>query len=143
MNLAQNIRQMKKLAIAMITLTIGFVSMSFINKTITKTNEVEEVVIPSNNSDEDVKEIIDNKCYGCHYSDSKNKKGRKKLSFDTLGELSTYKQIGKYEDIIETVIESEMPPKKYIAKHSDKALTSNEKKILIAWATAKGEELAK
>ena len=140
---------MKKVAIAIITLTVGFASMSFINKT-DSTTKVSENISDSVNiynqeitPEKEVKGIIDNKCYGCHNSESKNKKGRKKLSFDTLDNLSTYKQIGKYEGVLETVLESEMPPEKYIAKHADKALTSNEKEVLIAWAKAKGEELTK
>ncbi|MCK5908137.1 MAG: heme-binding domain-containing protein [Flavobacteriales bacterium] len=136
---------MKKLAIAIITLTIGFVSMSFINNTVSISSEVNKAMITTENGnpDNEAKAIIENKCYGCHNSESKNKKGRKKLSFDTMDELSVYKQIGKYEGIHETILESEMPPKKFLAKYPDKALTSNEKEVLIAWAKAKGEELTK
>ena len=140
---------MKKITLAVTALTISFVSMSFIIKTdstIKKidNNSVSISIYDQNvNQSEEVKGIIDSKCYGCHYSESKNKKGRKKLSFDTLKDLSTYKQIGKYEGILETVLKNEMPPEKHIAKHADKALTSNEKEVLIAWAKSKGEELTK
>ena len=140
---------MKKTTFAVLVLTIGFVSMSFINK-VDSTKELldnkpDSVIVYDQDitQSDEVKGIIDNKCYGCHNSESRNKKGRKKLSFDTLKDLSTYKQIGKYEGILETVLESEMPPEKYIAKHADKALTSNEKEVLIAWAKSKGEELTK
>ena len=136
---------MKKLAIITFTLTIGFVSMSFINNANSTTVEANKIVILSDNGNPDgeVNAIIDSKCYGCHNSESKNNKGRKKLSFDTMDKLSIYKQIGKYEGIHEAVLESEMPPKKFLAKYPDKALTSNEKEVLIAWAKSKGEELTK
>ena len=136
---------MKKLAIITFTLTIGFVSMSFINIANSTTVEANKIVILSDNGNPDgeVNAIIDSKCYGCHNSESKNNKGRKKLSFDTMDKLSIYKQIGKYEGIHEVVLESKMPPKKFLAKYPDKALTSNEKEVLIAWAKSKGEELTK
>ena len=135
---------MKKIALSLTVLAVGFVSMSFIENTDSTTKVADKVTIYSNNVvPEGAKEIIDNKCYGCHNSESKNKKGKKKLSFDTLDQLSTYKQIGKYEDIQESLSESEMPPKKFLAKYPHKALTSDEKKVLVAWAVAKGEELVK
>ncbi len=136
---------MKKITFAVIALTIGFVSMSFINKadsSLTKASN--DVLINSNEiTNEEVKSIIDNKCYGCHNSESKNTKGKKKLSFDKLDELSIYKQIGKYEGIHETITEGEMPPEKFLAKYPDKALTDKEKEALLSWATTKGEELTK
>jgi cytochrome c553 len=135
---------MKKIAFTMIVLAVGFASMSFIEDSriskktdIAKINSINEVPIQG------ARAIIENKCYGCHNSDSKNTKGKKKLNFDTLDKLSVYKQIGKYDDIQETITENEMPPKKFLAKYPHKALTANEKKVLDAWAIAKGEELSK
>lgn len=87
-------------------------------------------------------DVIDNKCYGCHNSESKNEKGRKKLSFDTFDELSTAKKIAKYEGIHEVVSEGEMPPEKFLNKYPDKALTDEEKEILLGWAKSEGDKLA-
>ncbi len=65
------------------------------------------------------------------------------MSFDSLDKLSIYKQIGKYEGIHEVITEGDMPPKKFIAKYPNKALSTKEKEVLVAWAKAKGEELSK
>ena len=119
---------------------LGFVTMSFVNNDsseLTKIGNNGIVEMPAN-----VKEIIDNKCYGCHNSESKNKKGKKKLSFDTMNELSVYKQIGKYEGIHEVITEGEMPPEKFLAKYPNKALTAGEKKLLLEWANSVGKKLA-
>lgn len=134
---------MKKLALLALTITIGFVSMSFINKADTLVTSSDDVVLVKVSTSDEVKGIIESKCYGCHNSESKNKKGKKKLSFDKLDELSIYKQIGKYEGIHETITEGEMPPEKFLAKHPNKALTDQEKKTLLYWAASKGKELAK
>lgn len=135
---------MKKLALLALTITIGFVSMSFINKAETLVTPSDKLVMETIkvSPSEEVKGIIESKCYGCHNSESKNKKGKKKLSFDKLDELSIYKQIGKYEGIHETITEGEMPPEKFLAKNPEKALTEKEKETLLNWATAKGKELA-
>lgn len=60
---------------------------------------------------ENVQSVLDNSCFGCHNSESKNQKGRDKLSFDKLNDIKTYKAIGKLTDIAEVVEEGEMPPK--------------------------------
>lgn len=118
---------------------LGFVTMSFVG---------DEGDIPSGDKlnvdmPSEVKELVDNKCYGCHNSESKNTKGKKKLSFDLISSMSVYKQIGKYEGIHETVSEGEMPPKKFLKKYPNKALSTSEKEILLSWAKSEGEKLAK
>lgn len=145
MNLALKLINMKKLAFIAIIITISFVSMSFINKADSLIKSSDKVLMKSIkvSTSEEVKGIIENKCYGCHNSESKNTKGKKKLSFDKLDELSIYKQIGKYEGIHEAITEGEMPPEKFLAKYPNKALTDQEKKTLIDWAATKGKELAK
>jgi len=132
---------MKKIAIAVVSIAIAFVSMSFISNDYSPIKKSNKLVLDKQNID--AKTIIDNKCYGCHNSESKNKKGKKKLSFDSLDKLSIYKQIGKYEGIHEVITEGDMPPKKFIAKYPNKALSTKEKEVLVAWAKAKGEELSK
>jgi uncharacterized membrane protein len=91
----------------------------------------------------DVKEIIDNKCYGCHNSESKNKKGAKKLSFDKLSDLKKIKQVAAMDEIHEVVAEEKMPPAKFLKKYPNKALTDEEFDILTKWAKDTSEELMK
>jgi uncharacterized membrane protein len=81
----------------------------------------------------EVKTIINNKCFDCHNSTSKNKKGKMKLNFDNLSALKIHKLIGKLDNIYETVEEGEMPPKKAIAKYPDLKLTSEEIETIKNW----------
>ena len=83
---------------------------------------------------ENVKAIIDNKCYDCHSSESNNKKGKMKLNFDKLGSLKVYKLVGKLDNISEEVTEGEMPPKKAIEKYPQLKLTQDEINTLSKWA---------
>lgn len=95
------------------------------------------IEIPDN-----VQAIIDNSCYGCHSSESKNLKGKKKLDFDKLNDIKTYKAIGKLTDIAETVTENDMPPKKFLKKYPEKALTDEQKELLAKWAGEAAKSLA-
>ncbi len=95
------------------------------------------IEIPDN-----VQAILDNSCYGCHNSDSKNLKGKKKLDFDKLNDLKTYKAIGKLTDVAETVAENEMPPKKFLNKYPERALTDEQKEVLTSWANSTAKSLA-
>ena len=89
-----------------------------------------------------VKSIIKNKCYDCHNSSSKSKKGKMKLNFDKLNSLKVYKQVAKMESISESVTEGDMPPKKAIAKNPNLKLTEQEIKILVKWADGYVKELS-
>ncbi|MEN8187911.1 MAG: heme-binding domain-containing protein [Bacteroidota bacterium] len=91
---------------------------------------------------EDVQAIIDNSCYGCHNTESKNTKGKKKLEFDALNSLKKYKVIGKLTEITEVVSENEMPPEKFLNKYPEKALTEEQKSILINWSDDTAKKLA-
>ena len=123
---------MKKLvlffaAAAFITLTMSF----------TDTNENKKSTVPAKAVYEvpaDVQEIIDNSCYGCHNSDSKNKKGKLKLDFDKMPEMKTGKLVGKLVKIHDAVDENDMPPKKFLNNYPDRALTDEQKEKLTTWA---------
>ena len=88
----------------------------------------EEMQLP-----EDVKGVIDNKCFGCHNSDSKNDKAKEKLDFKTFNELPMVKKIGAFNHISEVLEKNEMPPEKFLARFPDKKLTDEETKILTEW----------
>jgi len=92
---------------------------------------------------DNVKAIIDKSCFGCHNTDSKNEDAKEELDFKKLDGLSDMKKIGAYKHIGETVEENDMPPKKFLQKYPDKALTDKEKKELIAWAKKEAENLVK
>lgn len=92
---------------------------------------------------EDISTIIDKSCFGCHNSDSKNDKGKKKLMIDKLGDLSSAKLVGKLGDISEVIENKDMPPEKFLAKYPDNALTEEEAKKLKDWADQTAEELMK
>ena len=123
---------MKKLVlfsavIAFITLTMSFTGLNNSNKSATPAKAVYEV--PA-----DVQEIIDNSCYGCHNSGSKNKKGKLKLDFDKMPEMKTGKLVGKLVKIHDAVDENDMPPKKFLNNYPDRALSDEQKEKLTTWA---------
>ena len=121
-------------------LTIGFFFLNFsMQKTINPPlGEKAAFEIPA-----DIQGIIDNSCYGCHHSDSKNEKGKKKLNFDKLGKLKTYKLVGKLADISETVSEGDMPPEKAVKKYPELKLSDEDKATFSNWAKKTAEELSK
>jgi hypothetical protein len=92
---------------------------------------------------EGINSILDNKCFGCHNTESTNDKAKEKLLIDQLPELSKAKLVAKLDGIAETVGKNEMPPEKFLAKYPDKALSSDESKQLKDWAKTASEELMK
>ena len=130
---------MKKVLFIFSLIGIGLVFMNFTSSSIKPANEtpVSKIEIPDN-----VQKILDNSCMGCHNSDSKNTKGKNKLNFDKLDALKTYKAIGKYTDIAEVVKEGDMPPKKFLQKYPERALSDDDKTILSAWASDQAKALS-
>lgn len=90
---------------------------------------------------EDVNAVLNEYCYGCHNSESKNEKGRDKLSIDNLDELSTGKLAAKLNKIAKEVEAGDMPPEKFLAKYPDKEPSKKDKKTVVKWAKAAAKEL--
>jgi uncharacterized membrane protein len=93
------------------------------------------------NIPEDVKSVLDNKCYGCHNMEAKSDKAKDKLLLDKLGDLSKAKLIAKLGDIGEVAGEGAMPPEKFLEQKPEKKLTEEEQKLLVDWAENTADEL--
>lgn len=92
---------------------------------------------------ENVKAVVKKSCFGCHNTDSKNEDAKEELDFKKLGNLSIIKKIGSYKEIGEAVEEGEMPPKKFLQRYPDKALSADDKKLLLNWSKKEAEALVK
>lgn len=92
---------------------------------------------------ENIKAIIDNKCFGCHNTDSKNDKAKEDLDFNTLADLSLMKKVSTYNKIAEELEEKKMPPAKFLEHFPDKDVTSEERAALMEWAKNEAKALVK
>jgi hypothetical protein len=91
---------------------------------------------------ENVKAVIDHSCYGCHNSTSRNAKAKAKVEFDKLDSLKTFIAIGVLQDIHNQVDSTKMPPKEFLKKYPDHALSGKDKEILLNWASESANKLA-
>lgn len=121
-----------------LALGLGLLSFTF------NTNVPESASTADNQLEipENVQQVIDKSCYGCHNSESKSDKGKKKLQWDKLGDMKSYKLIGKLTDIADIVSNSEMPPEQFLEKKPEATPTAVEKKILVDWAENTAMKLA-
>jgi len=92
---------------------------------------------------EDVNQIFEKSCFGCHNVEASSDKAKKKLLIDQLADLSKAKLVAKLGNIGEVVEENEMPPEKFLAKYPDNALTEDETKRLKEWAQEAADGLMK
>ena len=113
-----------------------FMFASFLAVAAEKPQETKAVKMPDN-----VKAVIENKCFGCHNTDSKNDKAKEKLDLKTLDSLTQTKMIHALTEIGEVLEKNEMPPEKFLEKFPDKKLTDAEKKILMDWASSEAKVL--
>ena len=132
---------MKKYSILIIVLAMGFMFVNFniVEKGIPQEEVKTDSVIYY--VPDDVLQIIDKSCYGCHNSESKNVKGKGKLKFDKMSELKLYKQVGKLTDIADVVKSGDMPNKKFKKNYPDRMPTKEEQERLISWATELAKQL--
>ncbi len=132
---------MKKILIFMMTLVLGFMFVNFsIDDKKTPQEEVKAETATYHVPD-DVQQILDKSCVGCHSSESNNIKGKGKLKFDELADMKLYKQVGKLTDIADVVKEGDMPPSKFLKNYPDREPTAEEKEILVNWATELAKQL--
>lgn len=92
---------------------------------------------------DEVKAIVKKSCFGCHNTASKNIDGKEALDFKKLGSLSKIKSISAYKEISDVMEAGEMPPKKFLEKYPDKALSKKETQLLIEWSKNAAEAIVK
>ena len=97
-----------------------------------------EVEIPDN-----VKMVMDNKCHGCHNMESSSEKAQEALLVDKLDMLSKAKLIFTLGDIEEVMEEDKMPPKKFLEKYPEKALSDEERELIRSWAVSTADKMLK
>ena len=119
--------------IALIAVAVIFQSSTLFNE---NNNVAGDLNIPEN-----VKSVLDNKCYGCHNVEAQSDKAKDKLLIDKLGDLSKSKMIAKLGDIAEVAGEGAMPPEKFLEQKPEKKLTEDEQKLLVDWAEKAADEL--
>lgn len=112
-------------------ITVGLMLHNLSLLSLTSKTEQEEL---TQKEQEKVSAIIDNSCIGCHNTLSKNDKAKRKLDFKTMDDLSEVKKISTLKEIVEAVEGDEMPPKKFLNRYPDKALTQEEKTMLKTWS---------
>ena len=85
---------------------------------------------------EHIQKIIDDKCYGCHNTESRGEKSKKKLNWDhfTDGTYSKSKLVSKLNKTVKVLEEGKMPPEKFLTKYPHKKLTAEETQALVIWA---------
>ena len=88
----------------------------------------------SNEVPDDVQAVIKGKCFGCHNTESRNDKAKEKLLFDKLDSLSIIDKISTYKGIEKELNDNKMPPEKFLERFPDRALTADEKQLLLDWA---------
>src|SRR5512133_795636 len=86
---------------------------------------------------EKVKNVIDQKCYGCHSVKGKSDKAKNALMWDSVPNLSAAKQISVLNDIIDVLEDGSMPPEEMVKKFPEAKLTDEERDLMHTWAEAK------
>jgi len=86
---------------------------------------------------DDVKAVVDKKCYGCHNANSKNEKAKAKLDWDALDKMKKSKRMAAMGEISEVLEKGEMPPKKFLENKPEAALSESDLATLAAWSAGK------
>ncbi|MFZ2339354.1 MAG: hypothetical protein WAW07_06470 [Bacteroidales bacterium] len=92
---------------------------------------------------DNVKKIIDSKCYGCHKVDGKSQDAKDALMWDSLPGLQKSRVIATLDDIIKVLEKNEMPPSSVVKKYPEMKLLSEESKIMQSWARSWVDSLLK
>lgn len=126
-------------------LTVGALAILLVLAFTTKENENPVKVVKGEDFNleipEDVNAVLQNYCFGCHNTESKNEKGKDKLTIDNLGEMPKGKLAAKLNKIAKEVDEGDMPPEKFLAKYPDKEPSKKDKKKVINWAKSAAKSL--
>ena len=92
---------------------------------------------------DDVEKILSNSCYACHVTGAKPKFAVKALDFKIWNEYKAPKKVGLLNNIKEVVTKDKMPPSRFLKKNPDKALSEENKKMIVDWTKKETEKLMK
>lgn len=87
--------------------------------------------------------VLDNSCFRCHTTGSKNADAKKEVNFNEWEKYSIIKKVNKLKKMCETVTEGEMPPEKFLNIFPQKKLTEEEVKVLCDWVKTESESMVK
>ncbi|PIY30628.1 MAG: hypothetical protein COZ08_11830 [Bacteroidetes bacterium CG_4_10_14_3_um_filter_42_6] len=93
---------------------------------------------------ENVQDIISTSCMPCHSDQAcwlTRFRPKSKLNFDDLANLTKAKQVNRLLKIADEVKEGRMPKKSYLKKHTEAALSADNKATLINWAEKQADRL--
>lgn len=90
---------------------------------------------------ENIKEIVEAKCMGCHKPDSRNDKAKKKLQWVKVPELDQEGQKDFIAEMFEVLEDGEMPPKKALERRPEMKLTEDEVSAFMAWLEEEEKKL--
>ncbi len=90
---------------------------------------------------ENVKQVIDSKCYNCHSDKGQSDDAKEALHWDKLLTLDKADQIATLDEIIEVLEEGTMPPKKAIERFPNLKMSEEEVGTLLDWAETTAENL--
>lgn len=90
---------------------------------------------------DDISQISAKSCFECHNVDAELESGKYGLLIDKLPYMKRRKIIVALNGISNTVADKNMPPKKFLKKLPDKALTKKEAKRLEEWAEDTADNL--
>lgn len=126
---------MKKLSYLPIAALVGILFLQAIPRTEAEKHPELNPYAPG--MPENVKAIVQQKCYGCHNAESKNEKGKAKLDWDAFEAEKKSKQLATMSKINEEVVSGEMPPKKFLEMRPEGKLTEAELATLTEWSAGK------
>ncbi len=92
---------------------------------------------------DDVRVVLENKCYGCHNDGARSDKAKAALNFSTLESLEKFKKIASLGEMKKEVEEKKMPPARYLESHPENKLTDQESALLVSWVKQESSALLK
>lgn len=89
----------------------------------------------------EVAKLLENSCYDCHTTASKNDDAKDALDFNKWNDLKTSKKISALDGICEVIESGDMPPKKYLEHYPATALSDDQVKLICDWVEKESESL--
>ena len=90
---------------------------------------------------EEVSEVLESKCYGCHTTGSKSEDALKAVNFSDWADYRVSKQVAVLGDISSVIEKGKMPPEKYLKNNPDKKLSDVQKKLIRDWTKEASDKL--
>ncbi len=123
-----------------LNIILTFLAVTMMSVVYGQEEEAKVLLVPEGDSTQvisypiSIVNIVTSKCLGCHSPSGRSDKAKDALQWEKLQHMSGTEAYAVLDEILEVVVEGDMPPEKIVEKYPNLKLSQEESDAIADWA---------